>query len=95
MTFVKNDLIVYHEDLDFLLRYLKRHYGVFYYASYYKRDICAYLNETIIQEISIDEFKKRYCIDLRKCINKPWCFFDIKEIKAKCTRGGGDGRQGE
>ena len=93
ITFVDNDLFVYHEDLDFLLRYLKRYYGSFYYVSYYKRDICAYLKERIIQEFSIDEFKKRYCIDLRKCINKPWCFFGTEEIK--CTKGGGDGEQGE
>ena len=95
MTFVNNNEFVYHEDLDFLLRYLKRHYGNFYYVSYYKLDIYAYINEKIAQEISMDEFKKRYCIDLRKCINKPWCFFDTEEIKAKCTKGGGDGEQGE
>mgnify|MGYP001770619462 CR=1 FL=1 len=70
-TIVDDGVIAFHEDLDFLLWFVGKDWR-YYYKKYYKGDIAFLLDRYISEYIKLEEFKRKFGIDLRNC--KPVCF---------------------
>jgi len=70
-TIVDDGIVAFHEDLDFLLWFVRKNWR-YYYKKYYKGAIVFLLGHYISEYIELDEFKKKFGIDLRNC--KPFCF---------------------
>ena len=72
---VDDGVIAFHEDLDFLLWFVGRDWR-FYYKKHYKGDIVFLLGHYITEYIELEEFKKKFGIDLRNC--KSICFAETQ-----------------
>jgi hypothetical protein len=70
-TIVDDSIVAFHEGLDFLLWFVKKNWR-YYYKKHYKDDIVFLLGHYISEYIELEEFKKKFGIDLRNC--KPVCF---------------------
>ena len=74
-TIVDDGVIAFHENLDFLLWFVRKNWR-YYYKKHYKGDIVFLLGHYISEDRELEEFKRKFGIDLRNC--KPFCFAETQ-----------------